>query len=95
MAEPALDSDLMEMRLRLPELLKEGRDRPMTAYALSKASKGRISLSTVYRLVGKRGNVQFFDADVLDALCEVLGVAPSLLLEQGGKRKGSKRRKGK
>jgi DNA-binding Xre family transcriptional regulator len=77
---------LTTMRLRLPELLPEG----MTAYRLSVESGGRISLSTAYRLVRLKGRVANFDADMLAALCDVLGVEPGELLEcvpAGGKRK--------
>ena len=59
----------MLMRLRLPELLAE---RGLSAYALAKRSGNRISTSTAYRLVKLNGRVQNFDADMLDALCDVL-----------------------
>ena len=65
------------IRLRLPELLK-GR----TAYDLSVASGGRISMSTAYRLVRSEGRLGTFNADVLEALCDVLQVAPSELFER-------------
>lgn len=55
----------------------------MTAYALHKASDGRISMSAAYRLMRARGRVQFFDADLLDALCDALAVAPGDLFERG------------
>jgi DNA-binding Xre family transcriptional regulator len=78
----------MEMRLRLPELLEE-HDPPLTAYAVakSKAAHGRISLSTIYRLIRQRGQVESFDAELLEALCDVLGVEPGRLLERQRKRK--------
>ena len=76
---------LMEMRLRLPELLDE---RGMTAYALAKNSAGRISEATAYRLVRQRGRIKTFDGDLLDALCDVLGVDPNDVLERSSKRKG-------
>ena len=69
---------LSTMRIRLPELLPEG----MTAYQLAKASGDRISLSTAYRLVRLKGRVANFDADMLAALCDVLGVKPGELFEQ-------------
>ncbi len=71
------------LRLRLPELLEE---REMTPYALAKASGGRISMSTAYRLARLRGRVETFDRSVLDALCDVLQVEPGELLERGGRR---------
>ncbi len=71
------------LRLRLPELLKE---REMTPYALAKASQGRISMSTAYRLARLKGRVETFDRSVLDALCDVLGVGPGELLERAERR---------
>jgi DNA-binding Xre family transcriptional regulator len=76
----------MEMRLRLPELLK-ARKPPMTPYALAKASGGRISLSTIYRLTRQRGQVATFDAELLEALCDVLDCEPGELLEREPKRR--------
>jgi DNA-binding Xre family transcriptional regulator len=73
----------MQVRLRLPELLDE---RGMSAYALSKQSKGRISMSTAYRLAKMNGQVQNFDADMLEALCDVLKCEPGDLLERDPKR---------
>ena len=70
------------LRLRLPELLEE---RDMTPYALAKASRGRISMSTAYRLARLKGRVETFDRSVLDALCDVLDVGPAELLERVGR----------
>jgi len=39
-------------------------------------------LSTAYRLTRNRGVVKMFDADLLEALCDVLKVAPGQLLER-------------
>jgi hypothetical protein len=58
----------------------------MTPYALSKASEGRISLSTAYRLVRLRGRVANFDADALAAPCDVLKIEPGELPELTPKR---------
>lgn len=69
----------MLMRLRFPELLDA---RGLTPYALAKASEGRISESTAYRLTRMRGRVANFDAQMLEALCDVLGVEPGELLER-------------
>jgi DNA-binding Xre family transcriptional regulator len=69
----------MLMRLRLPELLEA---RGLTAYQVVKASDGRISTSTAYRLVRHRGRAKSFDASFLEALCDVLGVGPGELLER-------------
>lgn len=68
----------MAMRLRLPELLRE---RGMTPYAFSKATKGRVSLSTAYRIVRMKGRLATFQATVLEAICDGLKVAPSELFE--------------
>lgn len=80
----ALESYKSLMRLRLPELLE---DRDLTPYGLHKRSSGRISLSTAYRLVRQRGQVKLFDAELLEALCDILGVEPGELLERGKKRR--------
>jgi DNA-binding Xre family transcriptional regulator len=57
------------MRLRVKELLA---DRGMTAYGLSKASKGKISLSAAYRLA--RGEIRAVPIEVLDVLCQVFEI---------------------
>lgn len=67
------------MRLRIPELLKS---RGITPYALAKRSAGRISLSTVYRLVERRGQLSTYSADLLNALCDVLDIKPGELFER-------------
>lgn len=69
------------MRLRLPELLER---QQMTPYQLSKASGGRISMSTAYRIVRMGGRLQNFDGELLEALCDVLAVGPGELLERDG-----------
>ena len=72
------------MRLRLPELLTE---HEVTAYTLAQRSRGRISPSTLYRLVRNRGRVRYLDGDLLDALCDVLDLEPGDLLERESKPK--------
>ena len=79
----------MRMRLKLPELLTEHKPR-LTAYAVAKASNGRISLSTIYRLDRSRGRVANFDGELLEALCDVFGLSPGALLGDG-KAAGRKR----
>lgn len=79
-----------DMRLRLPEALEE---RQLTAYEVAKRSNGRILSSTLYRLSKQRGSVKYIDAELLEALCDVLGVGPGELLERdasNGKRKRSR-----
>lgn len=73
----------MDMRIRLPELLEE---HQVTPYEIAKRSDGRISASTLYRLNRKRGVVELISADLLEALCDVLGVGPGDLLERDTKR---------
>jgi DNA-binding Xre family transcriptional regulator len=69
----------MGIRLRLEELLKE---RRMSAYALAKAGGGRLSHSTLYRIIRMEGRLATFDAELLDALCDALGVDLGELLER-------------
>lgn len=79
------------VRLRIPELLEE---HGLTPYHLSKQSGGRISLSTAYRLVRLQGRVRRFEADMLEVLCDVLGVKdPGRLFELEGARTGKPKRK--
>jgi DNA-binding Xre family transcriptional regulator len=84
------------MRLRLPELMREHKP-PHTAYAVAKASAGRISLTTIYRLNRSRGRTANFDAGLLEALCDVFGVPPGDLLERepAPARPARKRKRGK
>ncbi len=78
------------MRLRVPELLAS---RGVTPYALAKRSGGRVSLSTVYRLVERRGNLQTYSADLLDTLCDILDVEPGELFERDTHKRTSKGRR--
>lgn len=79
------------MRMRLPELLEE---RKMTAYELSKRSEGRITLSTIYRLVRQQGRVRYIDAEVAQAICDVLEIPPARLFDhQNGRADSRARRK--
>lgn len=58
----------------------------LTPYAVAQAD-ARISLSAMYRLVRAKGRVRLLDADLLDGLCDVLGVSPGELLEREPKKK--------
>ena len=83
------------MRLRLPELLEE---HGLTAYALAKASGGKIDMSQAYRLTRCRGRVRYLDTKLLDALCDALSVEPGALLERtptAKRRRTGTRAKGK
>jgi DNA-binding Xre family transcriptional regulator len=44
-------------------------------------------MSAAYRLTAAEGRLQFFDADLLEALCDVLGIGPDKLLERGSKKR--------
>jgi DNA-binding Xre family transcriptional regulator len=67
------------MRVRLAELLES---RGLTAYAVAQQSDGRISTSALYRLLKSDGRARYLDAELLDALCDVLDVDPGELLER-------------
>ena len=69
------------MRVRLAELMEP---RGLTAYALAQQSDGRISTSALYRLLKTDGRARYLDSELLDALCDVLDVEPSELLEREG-----------
>lgn len=73
----------MDMRLRIPELLTE---KDVNAYQVSKRSAGRISLSTAYRLKRDKGRLQSFNAEMLEALCDIFDVTPGELFERDKKR---------
>jgi DNA-binding Xre family transcriptional regulator len=85
----AIRDSLYSMRLRLPELLAR---RKMTAYQLAKLSEGRISLSTLYRVLRADGYANSYESKFLDAICDVLEAEPKELFEKDGpqKRKGSR-----
>lgn len=73
------------MRLRLAEILDENaqRDRePATAYQLAKLSAGRLSMSAAARLV--RDEWRCLPREVLETLCDVLGVEPCELFSREG-----------
>ena len=78
------------VRLRVPELFQE---RGMTPYAVAKASEGKISLSTAYRMTRLKGRLETFDAGILSALCDVLDVAPAALLERSAVARGATSRR--
>lgn len=76
------------MRLRLPELFQEAR---LTPYEFAKLSDGRVSLSAAYRVVRMKGRLATFDGDLLEALCDVLGVGLDDLFERERPRRGKAR----
>jgi DNA-binding Xre family transcriptional regulator len=69
----------MDMRLRIPELFAE---KGVSPYRVSVESGNRISLSTVYRLKRRNGRIETYKNDMLEALCDVLGVSPGELFER-------------
>lgn len=77
--------NLDSMRLRIPDLLDE---RGMNAYTFAKATAGMLSTSTAYRLA--RGEWRCLSGEVMDVLCDVLGVEPGELFDRGAaaKRRG-------
>jgi DNA-binding Xre family transcriptional regulator len=79
----------MAIRLRFPELLKE---RGLTGYALSVATGGKISMSTVYRWTRTRGRIQTINTDLLEALCKVMNASPGEVLELETKQQRGRRR---
>lgn len=62
---------MLDMRIRLPELLDE---HETNAYALAMASNGRLAPNTVYKLVAKQGVVRYLDARTLQAIYDTLGL---------------------
>lgn len=90
MAVSVLGLHPMHMRYRLPELIDK---KGWTVYELAKRSEGRIKMNTVYRLVKLDGRVKQFDGELVEALCDTLGVSIGELLERD-KTKRSKGRSG-
>jgi DNA-binding Xre family transcriptional regulator len=74
----------MSVRLRIPELLKE--HDCLTAYALSKRTNGRVSITAAYRILEAVGRLKHFEADLIDALCEAFDVSPGELFEREASR---------
>ena len=66
----------MRVRLRLPELIEQAQP-PTSAYAIAKASGGRIKPAALYRLNRLRGHVRYVELGVVEALCEALRVQPN------------------
>ena len=71
------------MHLAWGELLAEHKP-PLTGYAVAKASKGRITISTIYRLSQNEGRVANFDGELLEAIYDVFRIGPNVLLEREG-----------
>ena len=60
------------VRLKLPDLMQTAGLR--NAYALMKASKGELTITTATRLVKADGKPKRIDMDTLDTLCRIFGV---------------------
>lgn len=84
---------MVTMRLRLAELMAAHQPPLKTAYQLSKASAGRISMTNAYRLVESAGKPDRIEMDTLEALCDVFGVGPGELLEQEHHKPAKKRKR--
>jgi DNA-binding Xre family transcriptional regulator len=66
------------MRIRLAELMAQRQTNPRR---IELATQGAINARTLYRIKAMDGRPRFFDAELLDALCQVLEVGPGDLLE--------------
>lgn len=71
---------MLDMRLRIPELMERKGSTIRTAYALAKASG--LSMTNAHHLVNERGRVSRVDMRTLDALCRAFQVKPGELLSQ-------------
>ncbi len=66
------------MRLRIPEIFDERKQSP---YEIARDSGGRLTESTLYRLVRERGELTRVSLGLLQALCNVLQVEPGALFD--------------
>lgn len=60
---------MLDVRLRLPELLTE---RGHTTWTIAQASNGKLSYNTLYRVAKNRGRMKLFDAALCQALVDTL-----------------------
>lgn len=72
------------MRLRFPELFDE---LGLTALQIARMSGGRIDQSTVYRWQQLKGRVRRIDCEVIEDLCEALGLGLTEVIELEGRRR--------
>jgi DNA-binding Xre family transcriptional regulator len=63
---------MLLMRLKLPELMAERKLK--NAYALMKASRGDLTITTAVRLVEADGKPKRVDLNTLDTLCRMFDV---------------------
>lgn len=74
------------MRLRFPELFREC---GVTPYQLARRSGGRIGVRTAYRWQRQRGRQKTFDGELLEDLCDILGVGIMQVIEREPRRRGA------
>jgi len=72
---------MLDMRLRLPELMAAHSPPVRTAYGLNKLSQGRLSMTTAQRLVDAAGHPDRVSLRVLGILCDAFRVKPCELLD--------------
>lgn len=81
------------MRLRIPELFHElgvtalEVARQVAALQIARGSKSPLSRSTVYRWQQLEGRVATIDCEVIEDVCEVLGVELTDVIELERRRK--------
>lgn len=73
---------MVDMRLRLIELMARQKPPITTAYGLAKASKGAINETLARRLVNAKRPPKQVAFATLDAICDTLKCKPSELLER-------------
>lgn len=76
---------MFDMRLRIPELMRAS--KIPTAYALQKASAGRLSMTNAAHLVERGGNTSRVDMRTLEVLCDIFDVGPGELFEREKKQR--------
>jgi len=73
---------MLDMRLRLRELMETHKPPITSAYKLAQASSGAINQTTAQRLLSKKKPPKGIDFSTLDAICDTLGCKPSQLFER-------------
>ena len=73
---------MLDMRLRLTELMAKQEPPIETAYGLAKASKGAINETLARRLLRADNPPKQVAFKTLDAICDTLKCKPSQLLER-------------
>lgn len=73
---------MLDMRLRLRELMAKQKPPLRTAYALAKQSRGAINGTTARRLLDEKRPPTGIEFATLDAICDTLHCKPSELFER-------------